>query len=245
MHLRYIHSWLYIVLTMKNFCLVLLAAGASACAVPKVLATGDYVETRGPRIILFESKELQLNPDQTFTYVQYNDDLSSAKHGTGKYELTNSKLRLTFTAQPPTVPEVQAQVYPLAVHPDSLILTFWVKSQQNARVCALSGATIIVQSAPGQASRGTATDIAGRATLRLARVAQPQNVVISNIGFISCQLTALSSAAYEVELPLNLGTPYGAGMVKEFQLLRQTDRQLVLRQGKKRITLLRQPTPLE
>jgi hypothetical protein len=227
---------------MKSLCFLLLAAGVVACTTPKALITGNYVETRGPGVILWESIELQINPNNTFVYVHSSDDIASGKYGEGTYKFTDKKLRLTFANLVPATPQMQS--HPLIAHPDSVTFTFLVKSgnSRNPELgAALPEATIIALDVVGRVITGTSSDKAGFGTLRLARASHPQKLIISSVGLLTWeQACPASSTAYQVQLPENLGTPYAAGTVKEFRVLRQAGGQLVLKQGANKIRLISQ-----
>lgn len=227
---------------MKNWYSLLVLVGVVACSTPKALITGNYLETRGPGVILWDSIELQLNPDSTFIYVHSSDDVISGKYGKGKYRFTNKKLQLTFANLLAATPQTQS--HPLIAHADSLLFTFSVKSSSDRNPelgIALPGATIIARDTTGRVIAGISSNEAGVATLRLTRAAQPRKLFISFIGFVDWeQACPTSSTAYQVQLPENYGTPYAAGTVKEFRVLRQADGQLVLKRGANTTTLVLQ-----
>lgn len=225
---------------MQSFYLLLLAAGASACATSKRLATGDYSETRGPNVILFSGRELCLNPDQTFTYAHWSDDISSSRYGTGTYWFTHKKLRLVFENTIPS--KIETQSIPLVVRPDSIVLTFLVQSLENPAIAVpLAGVTILARTA-SLPIVGVATDATGHATLRLGRSGQSAMLAVSSVGFLTWQQACpAGNTAYKLQLPMDLGTPYEAGIVKEFWVRHHREKQLVLAQGKQVITLVAQP----
>ncbi|WP_375418184.1 hypothetical protein [uncultured Hymenobacter sp.] len=219
---------------MKSYCRVLpLLFGLSACATRPALTTGKYVEDPGPGVLSFESRELRRLPGQRFEYFAYSDDISSSKHGAGTYELRGKQLRLTFDGQP-LGPAAQVQTRPgPATHPDSL--TFQVRGSAGRDAPQpLAGATILVRST----MQGTSVGAAGRATLRLARTQDPQEIVISCVGWqMLRQPWPAQNTAYEVYLQAEFGDLYAAGTVKEFRVLRQTANRLVLRRGNNTTTL--------
>jgi hypothetical protein len=230
-------SWLRISLNLRPFvkllCLFVLSA-ATSCVGPIKLATGSYEELNEPGVIAFTGRTLHLNPDHTFFYTYWSDDLASSKYGTGTYQLAHQKLRLVFgnTAQP----VAQVQAFPLAARPDSLVLTFLVQSLEDSVVAVpLAEATIVARAASTPAvGVGVTTDAMGRATLRLARAALPSMLAISHVGFSTWQQACpASDAFYVIKLTLDRGTPYEVGTVKELRVRRHRGQQVVLAQGKR------------
>lgn len=222
---------------MQSFYLLLLA---SACATSKRLAAGNYSETRGPNVILFSGRELRLNPDQTFTYAYWSDDISSSRYGTGMYQFTHKKLRLVF--ENTVLPKIETQFIPLTVRPDSIVLTFLVQSLENpSTALPLVGATIVPRTTSPPIV-GVTTDGTGHATLRLAQSGHSAILAVSSTGFLTWQQACpAGNTDYKLQLPADLGTPYEAGVVKEFWVRHHSEKQLVLAQGKQIITLVAQP----
>ena len=221
---------------------LLLVAGLAACA-PVRLVAGSYSETRGPGVVMWEGKELRLAGDHTFWYSYWSDDISSGRYGTGTYRILGNKLKLSFTAQPTSIPTVVAR--PLVSGSDSLVLAFTVVGSEtygSALTTALPGATVIAYGTAGQPLAAASTDAQGRAVLRLPRAARAQQLLVQSIGFVEWrQECPTRSTAYQLALPANAGTPYAAGTRKEFRVLRHTDTTLVLGQGPRVTTLRRQP----
>lgn len=64
---------------------------------------------------------------------------------------------------------------------------------------------------------------------------EPTHVLVFRATFIA------GNTDYKLQLPADLGTPYEAGVVKEFWVRHHSEKQLVLAQGKQIITLVAQP----
>lgn len=218
--------------------LLLLAPGLPGCAPRAALTIGNYEETRGPGVvIMYVSKQLRLLPGQKFEY--FVDSDMGGRYGAGTYQRRGRQLRLTFDGQPLGPAGASAQVRPLPAGPDSLTLTFQVQVVPYRGIpTPLPGATVLARDVAGRVLAGRSTDPAGQATLRVARNQLTQTLIVSSIGWHTLvQPCADTDAAYEVQMPTDLGALYAAGTVIQFQVVRQTADRLVLRRGSDMTTL--------
>ena len=171
------------------------------------------------------------------------DSDTGGRYGAGTHQRRGQQLRLTFDGRPLGPADASVQVRPLPAGPDSLTLTFQVQAlAYHGDPAPLSGATVLARDDAGRTLAGRATDPAGRATLRIARNQPPQTLVVSNVGWRTLvQPCAGTDAAYEVQLPTNLGDRYAAGTVIQFQVVRRPADRLVLRRGSNTTTLALEP----
>lgn len=216
--------------------LVLFAVGLTSCATRGALPSGVYIETRGPGVVLFESKELRLYPDHQFDYIHWTDMEGEGPQGKGTYSLRGPQLHLHFDGRSVAgMPAVQ--VHPVTAPPaaDSVAVTVDLRFEKEAA----GGLTVLVFDETGRVLTGASSNPAGRAHLALARTQRPQRFTINGIGFQQIeQPWPLSSTAYTVQLAEKLGPAYKAGKILSFQVLQRSVAKLVLRQGADTITLV-------
>jgi len=193
-------------------------------------------------VVALEGKTLRLADDHTFSYTFWSDDLSSRHYGAGTYQLVGRRLRLAFAALLPVA--ASAQVQALAAAPDTLLLTFMVRGRSAAGTeGALPYAIVTAYDKVNKLLAGASSSVQGRAELRLPRHTPPQRLRVESLGFTTWnQECAAASAAYQVVLPPDEGTPYTAGTIKEFRVRRAGGLRLLLRQGRAQLAFERQPT---
>jgi hypothetical protein len=222
---------------MKNwhFFLLLLALSLTSCATRDALTPGRYVETRGPGVIMFESKELCLYADHKFEYVHWTDMVGVGQQGKGTYSLHGQQLRLHFDGQS-LAKRTVLQQHALLAQSVSDSVTVWVDLLFGKDTP--EGLTLLVLDEAGHILLGTGSNKAGQAHLTLARTQHPQHFTISGAGFQQVdQPWPLASTAYTVQLAEILGPTSKAGKVLSFQVLQQTATKLLLQQGADTIVL--------
>ncbi|SET35542.1 hypothetical protein [Hymenobacter actinosclerus] len=215
--------------------LLLFAIGLTGCAVNGTLPSGRYLETRGPRVSLFSSKELRLFPNCQFEYTQWTDMVGVGPQGRGKYTLRGQQLHLVFNGQSlEQLPSIQTHL--LLTQPDSDSVTVSVDLRVEKE--AADGLTVLAFDETGRTLTAASSNQAGQAHLRLARTQRPHHFTITGIGFQSVkQPWPLNSSEYNVQLAAKLGPAHKAGETISFRVLQQSAAKLVLRQGADTITL--------
>jgi len=212
-----------------------LAAGLPSCT-SLHSAAGTYIETRGPGVVLWAGRTLQLFDDKTFTYSYWSDDVGSGRYGSGTYRLAGNRLRLLFGPVLPAVAVATAR--PLAARPDTL-LEFEVLAHAPtglAPMRAITYATIAAHDAQGKIVAAVASDTAGRAVLR--PLGSTRWLSVQSLGFVTWrQVCPSGSTAYRLVLPTNQGTPYATGTRMSLRLKVTT---LMLKQGSARFLLERE-----
>lgn len=208
----------------------------SACAAPRQLTTGAYLETL-PNTILFSSKELRLYPEHRFAYYQHTDMVGAGKHGTGTYELLGRTLLLHFNGQPAEpATETEQRPLPTNTHAWRFVVT---TTNHHGISLPLAGATLTVFDEAGGEMKTIACDTAGRAEVPALSSIQARSVLISMIGFEPWkQRLSETSTAYDIALRPNFGQAYPEGTTLEFGVLKHGAGRLVLREGKSTISMV-------
>ncbi|RZL07881.1 MAG: carboxypeptidase regulatory-like domain-containing protein [Hymenobacter sp.] len=223
---------------MKTYYLLALMMFLADCATAQKLTPGNYLETP-EKGILWVEHTLTFHDDHTFSYNRWSDDLAANEYGAGTYQIRQQVLTLSFEKQVPQRPP-QAQTYPLASKPDSLVFTFRVTS--NSRSKAGAEPTIKALDASGNTVASTYTNEQGQGIFRFARVAQPQVLQVSFLGCLPySQPCPASSTAFQVVLEPKHGTPVQAGTIKEYPIVNLADGQLTVWWDKRRTNFVLQP----
>ncbi|MGI4969004.1 MAG: hypothetical protein ACRYGH_08635 [Janthinobacterium lividum] len=193
------------------------------------------METRGPGVIMFESKELHLYANHKFEYVHWTDMVGVGQQGKGTYALHGQQLRLHFNGQS-LAKRTVLQQHALLAQPASDSVT--VRVDLLFGKDTPEGLTLLVLDEAGHILAGTSSNKAGQAYLTLARQQRPQHFTINGAGFQKVdQPWPLTSTAYTVQLAEILGPTSKAGKVLSFQVLQQTATKLLLQQGSNTIVL--------
>lgn len=228
---------------MKNQYLLLgfLAIGLTNCATRDTLPLGKYVETRGPGVIMFESKELHLHPDHRFEYTHWTDMVGGGQQGRGTYTLRGQQLRLRFDGGiTPPVPRVEPQPWPGPPASDSVAVLVTLRYEREAAM----GLTLLALDATGRALAGASSNAAGQARLAFARTQYPHRFTVNGIGFQTVEHPwPRTSTTYAVHLAEKLGPAVTAGKVLSFRVLQQAAARLVLQQGTDTLVLAASPRP--
>lgn len=223
--------------------LPLLLGGTAACTSHHALLPGDYQETAGPGSMLFSSKQLVLYPNHRFTYYQHSDMIGMGKQGNGTYRQRGQWLLLHFDGQQPVV-QTWARQRPLGAGPDSLVLTFLIRSGFGAdSLQPVEGATVLFRDAAGRELNGASADSQGRVTLPFTTNSRSYSIEVHAIGFDSWQQPwPEQPSAFVVRLAPKLGEQVPAGTSWGFRQLPPAPPEgLRLRWGDDAVRFLRRP----
>jgi hypothetical protein len=219
----------------------LLAVGLTSCATSGVLTPGNYIETRGRGVVMFEGRELHLYPSHKFDYIHLTDMVGVGQQGKGTYSLRAQQLHLNFNGR--SVAQLsKVQQHSLTSQPESDSVTVLINLRFGPDTP--DGLTILAVDESGRIITGTSSNHAGQAHLTLARNQRPYRFTINSAGFQQVtQLWPLTSTAYTVHLAEQLGPAAKGGKVLSFLVLQQTATRLVLKQGADTIVFAASPRP--
>lgn len=221
----------------RRFSLVLI--GLSSCVAARTLPPGSYLETK-PNTMLFTQRELIVNPDGRVRYLVHVDDVSMGREGSGTYRLRGRSLELRLNGQPDTA-TARASSTPLPATEQRL--HFFASTLAGpGKSEPLAGLTVLARDAAGQPVAAAATDADGYAELPWSAASAPQTVEITGIGWQRWQQAwPAGPATFRVQLRPQPYEAYAAGTRKTFALLAASPQQIVLRQGRDTLTLVRRP----
>ena len=226
---------------LPTFLVAVLAIG---CTARRTIPFGRYDQFVRPGVVLFTARYFHFPGADSVEYLFSSDDLSSSRHGKGRYRIAGKKLILTFEDIPPPPSLVRATTK--AASGDSLHLFFRAKVPfMGGAGEPLPGLNVLVQDSARNTITGLVTAKDGTAQLKIARNELPRRVTFSFIALQSVEHPLQDSdASFDVLMQVDHshGEVYKAGKAITFGIAKISDNQLVLKIGKDRVVFVKKAT---